>query len=81
MTYKKLVDETKGDGYDQVTFNPKPSNKSFRIPILKIKGDQIIARYESISEAARENNLSKGNIQRVLGGSRKTTGGFKWKYE
>jgi len=37
--------------------------------------------YKSITEAAKLNNVTTGNIGRVLAGKRKTTGGYKWRYK
>jgi len=36
--------------------------------------------YKSITEAAKQNNVSIGNISRVLSGDRKTAGGYLWRY-
>lgn len=36
--------------------------------------------YDSIAEAARELDLLTGSIHRVLKGTRKTTGGYSFKY-
>ena len=47
---------------------------------LIIQNNEIIKIYDSISEASRENNISKGNIIQTCKGFRKHAGGFKWSY-
>lgn len=60
-------------------------NKRFNKPkpILKIDKDsnQIIKRYESIKEAARDNLIEPNCIRRALEGIYKTSCGYKWCYE
>ena len=46
-----------------------------------MKKDKFIAKYASQTEASRQTGLSQGNIGQVLKGSRKQTGGYKWKYQ
>ena len=41
----------------------------------------IIAEYDSITDASKSNNLSNGNISEACKGKRKTAGGFIWKYK
>lgn len=58
------------------------------IPKLKLckkigkldNNNQLIKMYNSVSEAALENNTSIGNISTVLKGKTKTTAGYKWLY-
>jgi len=55
---------------------------SSKRPVLKISLEgKMIKEYESISKASKENNISKGNINNVCKGKRKTAGGYKWKYK
>lgn len=42
--------------------------------------NEFIKKYESIRSAARELNISKGNIQKNLYGKSKQAAGFIWKY-
>lgn len=44
------------------------------------KEDNFIAEYNSINEAATENNISRHSISKVLNGVYKVGGGFVWKY-
>ena len=47
---------------------------------LSLSGD-IIAEYDSITDASKKNNLSTGNISEACNNKRKTAGGFIWKYK
>lgn len=51
-------------------------------PVAKIDKDtnKVIAIYETVAAAERENPKSKGHISDVCKGKRKTAGGYKWKY-
>jgi hypothetical protein len=44
------------------------------------KNDIFIAKYESITKACIETNISSGNISMCLTGKRPYAGGYKWKY-
>ena len=41
---------------------------------------QVIAEYDTVALAGRENNIDASAISKVCRGLRKTTGGFLWKY-
>lgn len=43
-------------------------------------GTTLIARYESIAEAARQTGVDAGNISRCCLGKYKTAGGYRWRY-
>lgn len=45
------------------------------------KHGNFIKEYESQGDAARENNLSQAKISEVCNGSRKSHGGFVWKFK
>lgn len=45
-----------------------------------LDGTTLIARYESISEAARQTGVEKKNISACCNGKRKSAGGYKWRY-
>lgn len=73
-----------GKGYKQseYTIEQKVLNNPLRTPIYQLdKNDNIIKEFISQREAAKELNLNQGNINMVLSGLRKTTGGFKFKYK
>ena len=57
----------------------KPRPKGASVPPKQIKvykNEELIAVYQSINEAARDLNLSRGNINSCLNGSRKQTKGY-----
>lgn len=49
-------------------------------PIIKFKNNVIVDEYGSCAEAARQNNLDRGNIGKCCYNN-KTAGGFKWRYK
>lgn len=49
-------------------------------PVLQLKDGVVIARFDSIGEAARQTNILRTNIGDVCRGKNKTTGGYGWKY-
>lgn len=51
-----------------------------RVIKLDIESNEIIDSYNSVSEAAKLNNIGQSNISDVLRGARKQTGGFAWSY-
>lgn len=56
-------------------------NSPKKKPILQLsKNNEIIKKYSSIQEAARETNSHSSNIADVLKGRRKTAKGFIWQY-
>lgn len=48
--------------------------------VCKIKDGKIISIFETVADAARAINRSKGALYSVLSGKHKTCGGFYWKY-
>lgn len=48
--------------------------------VKQIKETKVIKIFDGITEAARQTNLSQGNISEVCLGHRKTAGGFIWRY-
>lgn len=50
-----------------------------RIPVKQIdKTGMTVAIFKSLSEAAREKNISQQNIQKCIYGKRKSAGGYIW---
>jgi len=43
-------------------------------------GGELLHIYHSVNQAARENGIKQANISKVCVGTRKTTGGFVWKF-
>jgi len=57
------------------------NNKQSKAILQYTKNNIFIKEWYSISEAARNINGSKGNIQEVCSGKRKTAYKFKWRYK
>ncbi len=51
---------------------------STRVPVRRISTSGEVRDYVSLSEAARQNCLSAGNISEVCSGKQKSAGGYKW---
>lgn len=51
-----------------------------RKPVFQMLDGQVIARYESITEASNVTNINHSAISKALAGVSKTSGGFVWKY-
>lgn len=49
------------------------------VRVYQILNGEIIAVYESMSEAARKTGCNQGHISAVCLGKRKSTGGFQWR--
>lgn len=61
-------------------YNSKPA-KHFK-PICKLAEDgTVLATYESVNAAAKDNNIEPSLISPVLRGRRKHAGGFRWEYQ
>ena len=48
--------------------------------VMQYKDGILISTYQSIKEAAHQNQICDGDISRCCQGKRKTAGGFLWKY-
>jgi len=56
--------------------------QSKRIPILQLsKRGEFVARYNSIVEAVERTGIPRHHIIDCARGRRKSTGGYKWKYD
>ena len=56
--------------------------KYYKREVIQIDKDtlEVIAQYDSISEASKLLNIASGSITKVCQGKRKTAGGFCWSY-
>lgn len=61
------------------SFTPKKDARKKEILKCSMDG-KVLAKYNSVSEASKENNLSKTSISRVCRGERESSGGYIWKY-
>ena len=51
-----------------------------KVAKIDVKTNEILATYDSIALAARENQCDASGISKVCRGIRNTTKGYKWKY-
>lgn len=83
-TIEKMREASKGNtnrrGAKQTEIANQKNREKHSIPVLQIKGDEIIKRFNSAKEAEQELNLHKGSVSKVCKGKRKTTGGYEWRY-
>lgn len=57
-------------------------NYSCSKKVLKYDLDgNFMEKYDSVKEACEKNNVFRGNIRRCCNDFKKTTGGYKWRYE
>ena len=74
--YASILDRSHGKGC------PFCDRKKRYKKVIKFSKDkEIIEKYPTVSQAARENNLSVSNISDVCNGRAKTAGGFFWMFE
>lgn len=69
-----------GTGCPRCGIEKSASSKSKSVIMFDIEDGSTIREYKSISMAAREMNISAGNISSVCKGIRNQAGGFGWKY-
>lgn len=62
-----------------VTYFSKYGNGG-NVPVIKYYKGKVITVYKSISEASEKNSIQIDVISKCLTGTRKTAGGFEWKY-
>ena len=75
----KWVSRQENDSYVQHTVNSGSYGKA---PVFQMTLDnKIIAKYESMSDASRATGCRVSKISAVCRGIRKTTGGYKWRYQ
>jgi hypothetical protein len=60
-------------------FTPKKDARKKEVLKCSMDG-KVLTKYNSVSEASKENNLSKTSISRVCRGERESSGGYIWKY-
>lgn len=79
-TKKNMSKAFKGRIYSKEAV--EKSSEAKRKPVLQFDLlDNFIKRFTSVTEASQETNTGKSNIIYTCKGTRKTCGGFKWKYE
>ena len=64
-----------------LNYRPCNSGKKKKPVIQMTTNGEFVKKWDSISEAARNMNVDKMNIIMVAKNKKKTSAGFKWKYE
>ena len=67
--------------YIRCNENGKAGRKKRPVCKIELSTGTIIETYKSLADAGRENGLHDTNIHKVLNGTRRSCGGFGWKYE
>jgi hypothetical protein len=58
---------------------PRMSHNQKTVERLTLDGE-VVERYQSLAEAARQGQFSKTSVHHCLMGRAKTSGGFRWRY-
>lgn len=75
-----VLSEYKRDPYKGAIGTTQIQSSSRKVAKINLQSNQIIATYDTIALAARENQIDASGISKVCRGLRKQTGGFGWKY-
>lgn len=75
-----IIPEYKRDLYKGEIGTTQIQSTNRKVAKINKDTDEIIATYDSLALAARENKCDSSCISKVCNGKRNTTGGFKWKY-
>ena len=75
-----LIPEYKRDQYKGEAGTTQIQITNRKVAKIDKDTNEIIATYDSLALAARENGCDSSCISKVCNGKRNTTGGFKWKY-
>lgn len=67
------------NGLNHVT--GKAGRKKRPVCKIELETGKVIETYQSLSDAGLKNGLHDTNIHKVLNGSRRSCGGYGWKYE
>lgn len=79
---KKMMGNKNALGYKQTEEHKNMKSKSLLKPILQLsKSGGFIKEWESANSAAKELEISRGNISSAALGKLKTAGGFIWKFK
>lgn len=76
-----IYHRTSGTGCPKCGILKSKKMKSKPVVMIDINTNEVVEKFESISDASRKTNNSSGNICSVLRGERKHTKGYTWKYE
>ena len=75
-----IIPEYKRDTYKGVAGTTQIQSTNRQVAKIDKNTNEILAIYDSIALAARENNCDNSGISKVCNGKRNICGGFKWKY-
>ena len=78
---KKMSESRTGKHHSEETKN-KISDSEPKNPVIQFSKDgELLSEYSSLHEAERQTGCSKGHICECCKGTRKSAGGFIWKYK
>ena len=66
---------------EQLNKAVKSMLKATKKKVLQIKNGKVVARYDGLRQACRENNYSHGFISGCINGKYKSAYGYEWKFE
>lgn len=75
-----IIPEYKRDNYKGEKGTTQIQSNSRKVAKKDIQTNEIIAIYDTIALAARENNCDNSAISKVCRGIRNKAGGYKWEY-
>ena len=78
---KKMSESRTGKHHSEETKN-KISDSEPKNPVIQFSKDgELLSEYSSLHEAERQTGCNKGHICECCKGTRKSTGGYIWKYK
>jgi endo-1,4-beta-mannosidase len=82
LKYNMKLYKTNNFSPERIIKHRKIMAKAVGVPVIKYNSTHnYIERYESISEAARQNNIRKEGINNVLRYYAKSAGGYFWRVD
>lgn len=67
-----------GDSFDKYSTEARP-RKSYSVTVAQIKDGKIVARFDSINQAAKAVGVSESTIRQCCDAGRGTVRGYEWK--
>lgn len=68
------------DNDNHGTRNERMADTKCRLPVEQIFNDGSVVRYKGVKDASRKTGVHRGCIARCCKNTRKTAGGYKWRY-
>lgn len=69
----------KPNGYNMTTGGDKPPESDRTVVVKLSENGDVLAEYESIAEASRQNNIAKNTIRHALSSESHYSGGYYWR--